>query len=87
MAKFKTTILLEDADEKDYSTLQHELEKQSLKSKKQVIKSKNNATGKEEYQWKGDVTIQEIANAIFRAATKTGKKFSFTIIRSRLIAG
>jgi len=87
MAKFKTAIQLEDGDEKDYSTLHHELEKQSLKSKKQVIKSKSNFAGKEEYQWKGDITIQEIANAIFRAATKTGKKFSFTIIRSKLIAG
>lgn len=87
MAKFKTTIQLEDADEKDYSTLHHELEKQSLKTKNHLVKGKASSSGKEEYQWNGNITIQEIANAIFRAATKTGKKFSFTIIRSKLMAG
>jgi hypothetical protein len=87
MAKFKTTIQLEDADDKDYTGFRHELEKQSLKSKQQVTKSKTNNGGKEEYQWKGDITIQEIANAIFRAATKTGKKFSFTIMKSKTVAG
>ena len=86
MAKFNTTIQLEDADEKDYTVFQHELKKQSLKSRKQVAKGKSSIAGQEEYQWKGDVTIQEIANVIFRAAAKTGKKFSFTIIRTKLIA-
>jgi len=87
MAKFKTTIQLEDADDKDYTVFQHELERQSLKSKQQVAKSKTNIGGKKEYQWKGDITIREIANAIFRAASKTGKKFSFTIMKSKTVAG
>ncbi|HKO79197.1 MAG TPA: hypothetical protein VJU78_02340 [Chitinophagaceae bacterium] len=86
MAKFTTTIQLFEAEEKDYAILHNELEKRSTKGKNQVVKGKAHAPGKEEYNWKGNITIQEVADAIFRAATKTGRKYSFSIIRDKRIA-
>lgn len=76
MPKFVTTIQLHDADESDYSKLYREL-----------AKSKGYITGKGEYRQEGDVTIQEVTDTVFRAVTKTGKKYSFTITRNNTIDG
>lgn len=87
MPTFVTTIQLHDADESDYNKLYKELTKGSLKRKKHAIKNKGYSTGKIEYKQEGDVTIQEVTDAVSRAVTKTGKKYSFTITRNNTIDG
>lgn len=85
MPTFVTTIQLHDADESDYDKLYNELAKSSTKKGKDAVKSKGYITDKIEYKQKGDVTIQEVTDMVFRAVTKTGKKYSFTITRNNTI--
>jgi hypothetical protein len=76
MAKFITTIELFNADEKDYQTLGSELKNKSFKES-------NSSGTKKEYNREGNITLQEVTDAVLRAAAKTGKKYSFTIIRNK----
>lgn len=81
MARFITTIELHNADEKDYKTLNIELKKEYFTESK--AKSKKIQPGKEEYNREGNITLQDVTGAVLRAAGKTGKKYSFTIIRNK----
>ena len=85
MPTFVTTIQLHDADESDYNKLYNELTKKSTKKGRHAVQSKRYITGKIEYKQEGDVTIQEVTDTVFRAVTKTGKKYSFTITRNNTI--
>jgi len=87
MAKFITTIQLHDADEKDYEKLNRELEKESFKKEKQAKKNKQQPAGKEKYKREGKLTIQDVTKAVLKAAVKTGRKYSFTIIKNKPVAG
>lgn len=83
MARFITTIELHGADEKDYTTLHTELKKASFI----VVKShpaKEKTSRREEFNREGhNVTLQEVTDAVLRATGKIGRKYSFTIIRSK----
>lgn len=87
MARFTTTIELHEANENNYKTLFTELAKESFveirRYSSQSSSKKNIVSRKEEYQREGNVTIQEVTDAVMRAAIKTGKKYSFTIIRNK----
>lgn len=83
MAKFITTIQLHDADEKDYDKLYSELEKESFEKGKHVVKNESHHIVKEEYKRVGKVTIQDVTKAVLKAIAKTGKKYSFTIIKNK----
>lgn len=82
MAKFITTIELFNASEADYDTLHAELKKQYFK---ETHRQKGNeaASRRDEYNREGNVTLQEVTDAVLRAASKTGKKYSFTVIRNK----
>jgi hypothetical protein len=80
MARFITTIELFNADQKDYETLQAELKKHSF-TRRSLQADKLPA--KEEYNREGNVTMQDVTHAVLKAASKTGKKYSFTIIRNK----
>jgi len=80
MARFITTIELFNADEKDYQTLQTELKKHSFT--RRTLQARN-LPGKEEYNREGNVSLQDVTYAVLQAAYKTGKKYSFTIIRNK----
>ena len=80
MARFITTIELFNADERDYQTLQTELKKYSFTRRNL---SADNLSGKEEYNREGNVSLQDVTYAVLQAAYKTGKKYSFTIIRNK----
>lgn len=86
MAKFITNIELQNADEKDYEVLHNELEKESFKDEKPLSKSKTYVTSKGTFSREGNVTLQQVTDAVSRAASKTGKKFSFFIIKNKHIA-
>jgi len=83
MAKFITNIQLQDADEKDYDTLYKELEKESFKDEKYAAKSNAYVTGKGAFSREGNLTLQEVSRAVFKAASKTGKKYTFFVIRNK----
>ena len=82
MATFTTSIKLHDADEKDYSVLHSELENQAKKRRQHIAISYGLVNGESNYNWDGNATIQKIAEAIINAAPKTGKKYSFSIVRN-----
>jgi hypothetical protein len=67
MATFTTTIQLNNATKQDYENLFSKLEKLVLKTKCHLVKSRQFVDGKCEYQWTGNVSIQEIAGSIFRS--------------------
>lgn len=81
MARFITTIELFNAEEKDYQTLQTELKKHSFT--RRTLNAADNLPGKEEYNREGNVSLQDVTYAVLQAAYKTGKKYSFTIIRNK----
>ena len=84
MARFTTRIQLENATEKDYSNLQAQLEHDTSGTVK-----RSSSQGKEklvldgEFSFEGNINIREITAAVVNAAAKTGRKYSFTIIRSK----
>lgn len=86
MAKFITNIELLDADEKDYDSLYKELEKESFKGEEHGAKSVAYVTEKKTFSVQGNLTIQEVNEAVFRAASKTGKKYSFFVIKNKSVS-
>jgi hypothetical protein len=83
MARFITTIQLHNAAETDYEKLNAELVKQSFRGIREVNKQKGDAPEQIKYSREGNVTLQEVTDAVLKAAEKTGKKYSFTIIRNK----
>ena len=84
MARFTTRIQLQEANENDYINLQSELERESFRSiKKLPEKSNVRIAANGEFNLEGNITIQEITNVVVKAAAKTGKQYSFTIIKNK----
>ena len=86
MTKFITTIQLQGADERDYTALLKELEKESFKDEKHAAKSEAWVGGKGVFSREGNVTLLEVNNAVFRAASKIGKKYSFFVVKNKQTA-
>ncbi|MET0395019.1 MAG: hypothetical protein ABW019_17875, partial [Chitinophagaceae bacterium] len=84
MARFTTTIQLHNADESDYTLLDTVLAKSSFRGvRKKKPGQADNLPDKREYNRDGNVTIQDVTDAVVKAAAGTGKKYSFTIIRNK----
>jgi hypothetical protein len=83
MAKFITNIQLQNADEKDYDTLHKELEKEFFKSERHAAKSQAYITESEAFSREGNITLQDVINAVVKGVSKIGKKYSFFIIRDK----
>jgi hypothetical protein len=83
MAKFTATIQLYDAEKKDYDTLHTELEKESFKRYKLSPGKISGPSTRKEYSRAGNITLQEVTNSILKAASKTRKKYSFTVLRNK----
>lgn len=86
MAKFITSIQLQDADKRNYDTLYKALEKESFRSEKREAKSNTYVAGKEVFSLEDDITLQDVNDAVFRASSITGKNYSFFVIRHKKIA-
>ncbi|MES1221269.1 MAG: hypothetical protein ABUT20_37555 [Bacteroidota bacterium] len=83
MAKYTATIQLHDAEKKDYESLNIELEKESFKEGKIPSgKIKGQFTLKE-YSREGNISLQEVTRSVLKAASKTLKKYSFTVVRNK----
>ena len=83
MARFETSIQLHKADESDYEKLDSEMEKASFHLKKTVVAGKTAATKRGEYNCAGNISFNEVADAVYRAVKKTGLAYSFTILNSK----
>lgn len=87
MPTYSTTIQLHNADERDFTVLDKELKKDSFTSdKNDVLNYVNNALDNfvnVKYIKHGNLLIQEVIDSVLNAAKKTGKKFSFTVVKKR----
>lgn len=83
MARFTATIQLHDADRKDYDTLNAELVKESFKGNQTASPKIKEALTWKEYSREGNISLQEVSSSVSKAASKTGKRYSFTIIRNK----
>ena len=75
---------MESASQNDFNMLKEEMKKASLKDVKKV----NNFRQQDlnvlaEFTCNGNFTLLEVTNATAMAAIKTGKKYSFTVIKER----
>lgn len=85
MTQFIVKLSLENAGEKDYKNLQHELEKEAFTGIK-IMPGKQGSYYRKgrEYIKKGNFTLIDLTDIVFKAADKTGKKYSFIIIKDKL---
>lgn len=85
MPTYTTKIHLQDANERDYSILNAELSQRSFATSFRSNKSSTSSSqGRSPVDFirQGNV-IQEVIDDIIYAAQKTGKKFSFTVIKNK----
>ena len=81
MPGFITRIELHKADQDDYEILHHEMKKESFTGVKgHAEKFKHSPV---EYVKEGPISLLDVNTATSRAAEKTGRKYSFTVIRKR----
>jgi len=86
MAKFITSIELYGAVESDYENLHLAMKKELfVQPTNSPFKSKSHTQKVVEYSREGNISIQEVTNAVFRVASNTGKKYAFTIIKDKNI--
>jgi hypothetical protein len=83
MAKFITTIQLHKADEKDYEKLNREMEKASFHLKKGYSPGNVATVKRGEYNCTGNITLKDVADTVYRAIKKTGRDYSFTIMKNK----
>jgi hypothetical protein len=84
MRKFITRVRLKDAEQSDYEKLDKEMEKK-LFSKIKLPKTggKVNPARPREYYYPGGVSLREVTAAAYTAASKTGKEYSFTVMKEK----
>jgi hypothetical protein len=85
MAKFVTRVRLQDAVKNDFEKLDIEMGRASFtRIKKEPAGGPKYIPAACEYYRRGsNLTLQDVTDAVYRAAKNTGKKYSFTIIRER----
>jgi hypothetical protein len=83
MSKFIARIQLHKAEETDYETLNREIEKGPSVQKKRSLFVKADKIKKGEYNYRGDISLSDVADAVYRAVKKTGRDYSFTIMKNK----
>lgn len=83
MPNFITRIELLAASQKDYQKLEEEMKKASFKDVKTPQVRKPAIAAPREFNRNGNITLLEVTNATARAARKTGRKYSFTVIKEK----
>lgn len=83
MPLYRTNIVLHKAANEDYVLLDQELRSQQFSPEKKLQGSNSNAFLRIRYFREGSLGLQDVVNEIKRAASKTGKEFSFTVLRSK----
>ena len=84
MAKFITSIKLQEATEKDYAVLSQELKKYLFNPVNKNISGKSIGSATSlVFNSADDKSLLDTTTAVSRAAATTGKKFSFTVIKEK----
>jgi hypothetical protein len=84
MRKYITRVQLKDAEHNDYERLDTEMKKERFsRVKMQKAATKDNPVRSREYNFQGGITLQQVTAAAYRAASKTGKKYSFTVMKEK----
>ena len=78
MNTFTARVELHSANPNDYATLYTEMQKESL-----IASGAKAEAGSVEFKSKNRISINEVIDAVVRAASKTGKKFSFTVMKDK----
>ncbi len=84
MKNFRTSIHLKDAEHTDYERLDKEMQKEQFaKVKSKVAAGKETIPLAREYNFEGGISLQAVTAAAYRAAHRTGKQYSFTVIKRK----
>jgi hypothetical protein len=87
MPNFITRIELQSASQKDYQKLEEEMKKASFKDAKKANARRQQALATPaEFNCNGNYTLLEVTDATARAARKTGRRYSFTVIKERKLS-
>jgi hypothetical protein len=78
MTTFTARIELQNANPNDYKKLQTEMQNESF-----VADNYSTLSGNVEFKSKDKASISEAIDAVLRAASKTDKKFSFTVMKEK----
>jgi len=78
MMTFTARVELHSANSTDYKHLLTEMQKEAF-----VSRSKQGQEGNVEFKSKTHESIREAIDAVLRAASKTGRKFSFTVMKDK----
>jgi hypothetical protein len=78
MSTFTARVELQNANPNDYKKLQTELQKEAF-----TAAPANTGTGNAEFKCKDRESITEVIDAVVKAASKTGRKFSFTVMKDK----
>ena len=79
MNTFTARVELHNANSDDYTSLYTEMQKESFVA----ANSANPQAGNVEFKIKNRISINEVIDAVVRAAHKTGRKFSFTVMKDK----
>ena len=84
MINYLTTVQLIDAEQNDYDKLDIEMSKEEFAP---VTQNRNIPKPLPSlyrvYEYRGGITLQEVTAAAYRASSRTGKKYSFTVIKDK----
>jgi len=83
MPNFITRIELQAASQKDYQKLEEEMKKASFKDVRKSNTRRPSIATPLEFNRNGNLTLLEVTNATARAARKTGRNYSFTVIKEK----
>jgi len=84
MPSFITRIELQAASQKDYQKLEEEMKKAAFKDVTKGSTRRVHAIDTPlEFNRNGNYTLLEVTDAAAKAARKTGRRYSFTVIKER----
>jgi hypothetical protein len=78
MTTFTARVELHEANPDDYKKLQTEMQREDF-----TAAGGNHDSGNVEFSCRNKASIREVIDATVRAASKTGKKFSFTVMKDK----
>jgi hypothetical protein len=85
MPSFITRIELQSASQKDFQKLEEEMKKASFKDVKKTGSGRQAATPTIEFNRNGN-SLLEVTDAAVKAVRKTGRNYSFTVIKERKLS-
>ena len=85
MPSFITRIELQSASQKDYQKLEEEMKKAAFKDIRKSSARKQTIASPLEFNRHAN-TLLEVTDAAAKAARKTGRNYSFTVIKERKIS-